>query len=63
MMEAVFIKVLNMSISACWLILAVILLRLLLKKAPKWISVVLWGLVGLRLVGLYSRFLCSRFSA
>ncbi len=49
-MEAVFIKVLNMSISACWLILAVILLRLLLKKAPKWISVVLWGLVGLRLV-------------
>ena len=50
MMEAVFIKVLNMSISACWLILAVILLRLLLKKAPKWISVVLWGLVGLRLV-------------
>ncbi len=50
MMEAVFIKVLNMSISAGWLILAVILLRLLLKKAPKWISVVLWGLVGLRLV-------------
>ena len=50
MMEAVFIKVLNMSISAGWLILAVMLLRLLLKKAPKWISVVLWGLVGLRLV-------------
>lgn len=49
-MEAVFIKVLNMSISACWLILVVILLRLLLKKAPKWISVVLWGIVGLRLV-------------
>lgn len=49
-MEAVFIKVLNMSISAGWLILAVMLLRLLLKKAPKWISVVLWGLVGLRLV-------------
>lgn len=49
-MDAVFIKVLNMSISAGWLILAVILLRLLLKKAPKWISVMLWGIVGLRLV-------------
>ena len=49
-MEAVFIKALNMSISATWLILAVLLLRLLLKKAPKWIMVVLWGLVGLRLV-------------
>lgn len=53
-MEAVFIKVLNMSISAGWLILAVMLLRLLLKKAPKWISVVLWGLVGLRLVFPFS---------
>ncbi|MBR6096161.1 MAG: hypothetical protein IKP82_04335 [Oscillospiraceae bacterium] len=49
-MEAIFIKVLNMSISAGWLILAVMLLRLLLKKAPKWIFVVLWGLVGFRLV-------------
>ena len=49
-MEAILIKALNMSISATWLILAVMLLRLLLKKAPKWISVVLWGLVGLRLV-------------
>ena len=49
-MEAVFIKALNMSVSAGWLILAVIVLRLLLKKAPKWISVVLWGIVGLRLV-------------
>ena len=49
-MEAVFIKALNMSISAGWLILAVLLLRLLLKKAPKWISVMLWGIVGLRLV-------------
>lgn len=54
MMESVFIKVLNMSISAGWLILAVLLLRLLLKKAPKWISVVLWGLVGLRLVFPFS---------
>ena len=34
-MEAVFLKVLNMSLTAGWLILAVMLLRLLLKKAPK----------------------------
>lgn len=54
MMEVIFIKLLNMSISAGWLILAVMLLRLLLKKAPKWISVVLWGLVGLRLVFPFS---------
>ena len=49
-MSAVFLKILNMSITASWLILAVILVRLLLKKrAPKWILCVLWGLAGLRL--------------
>ncbi len=35
-MGDVFIKLLNMSLSASWLILAVIVVRLLLKKAPKW---------------------------
>ena len=49
-MEAVFLKVVNMSISAGWLILAVMVLRLLLRNAPKNIRVVLWGLVGFRLV-------------
>lgn len=49
-METVFIKIVNMSISAGWLVLAVIVARFLLKKAPKWVSVLLWGLVGLRLV-------------
>ena len=49
-MEAVFLKILNMSINAGWIILAVILLRLVLKRAPKWINCLLWGLVGLRLV-------------
>lgn len=39
-----------MSISASWVIVAVLLIRLLLKKAPKWINCVLWGIVGLRLV-------------
>ena len=49
-MTDLFLKIFNMSISASYVILAVVLLRLLLKKAPKWISVVLWGLVAVRLV-------------
>lgn len=49
-MEAVFLKILNMSITAGWIVLAVIVARLLLKKAPKWITVLMWGLVGIRLV-------------
>ncbi len=49
-MEALFLKLLNMSITAGWIVLAVIILRLLLKKAPKWISCLLWTLVGLRLI-------------
>ncbi|MBQ9132909.1 MAG: peptidase M56, partial [Clostridia bacterium] len=53
-MTDLFIKILNMSISASWLVLAVLLLRLLLKKAPKWLHVVLWGIVGLRLLCPFS---------
>lgn len=53
-MEAAFIKALNLSISAGWLVLAVILLRLLLKKAPKTVSVILWALVAFRLVCPFS---------
>ncbi len=45
-----FLKLANMSISASWLVLAVLVLRLTLKKAPKWLHVLLWGLVGVRLV-------------
>lgn len=45
-----FFNLLNMSVTACWLILAVILFRLVIKKSPKWINCLLWGLVGLRLV-------------
>ena len=46
----ILIKLMNMSISAGFLILAVLLSRLLLAKAPKWIRLVLWGLVALRLL-------------
>ena len=49
-MTTIFLKLLNMSIAASWLVLAVVLLRPLLKKAPKWISCLLWGIVALRLM-------------
>ena len=53
-MSAVFLKVLNMSMTASWLILAVVLTRLILKKAPKWIPCLLWGLVAIRLICPFS---------
>ena len=49
-MDTLFLKILNMSISASWLILAIILLRVVLKKVPKWINVLLWALVAVRLL-------------
>ena len=49
-MEDLFIHVLNISITASVLVLAIILYRLFAKKAPKWVSVLLWGFVGLRLL-------------
>ncbi len=49
-MDALFLRILNMSIAASWVILAVVLLRLALRKAPKWVSCLLWVLVGLRLL-------------
>lgn len=48
-MEQIFIKLLNLSISAGWFVIALMLLRPFLKKAPRYISCILWGLVGLRL--------------
>ena len=49
-MAAVFLKLLNLSISASWLVLAVLVLRLVSKRSPKWVNVLLWGIVALRLV-------------
>ena len=49
-MADLFLKILNTSLSAGWLILAVVALRLLLRKAPRWIHVLLWGLVAVRLL-------------
>lgn len=49
-MEGIFVKLLNMSISASVLILIVVLLRGVLRRSPKWIHCLLWGLVAVRLV-------------
>ena len=49
-MNELFLKIINMSISASWLVLAVLILRLILKKAPKWVNVLLWGVVAVRLI-------------
>lgn len=53
-MDDVFLKLVNLSISASWLILAVLVLRVVLKKAPKWVMPLLWGVVALRLVCPFS---------
>lgn len=49
-MEGIFVKLLNMSISASVLILIAVLLRGVLRRSPKWIHCLLWGLVAVRLV-------------
>ncbi len=53
-MEDIFIHALNISIAAGFLVLAIILFRLCAKNAPRWISVLLWGIVGLRLLFPFS---------
>lgn len=50
MMDEIFVKIFNMSFVSLWLILAVIILRLLLRKSPKWIRCVLWAMVAVRLI-------------
>lgn len=53
-MSSIFLNVLNLTINASYLILAVIVVRLILKKAPKWIHCLLWGLVAVRLICPFS---------
>lgn len=53
-MEALFITVFNMSITAGVIAIAVIALRFLLKKTPKWIMDVLWAFVAIRLIFPFS---------
>ena len=53
-MGDIFLKIFNMSISASWLILAVVIIRLIFRKAPKWSMCLLWGLVAVKLVVPFS---------
>ena len=53
-MNELFLKIINMSISASWLVLAVLILRFILKNAPKWVNVLLWGIVAVRLICPFS---------
>ena len=49
-MSELLLNVVGMSVSAGVIVLAVLLLRLPLKKAPKWITVLLWSIAAFRLV-------------
>ncbi len=49
-MSDVFVFLLNKGLTAGWVILAVLLLRVLLRRAPRWITCLMWGVVGLRLL-------------
>ena len=50
MMTGIFIKILNMSISAGWIVLAAVAFRLIFKKAPKWSRCIVWSLAAVRLL-------------
>ena len=53
-MKEIFYELLNLSLSAAYLVPVVLVLRLVLKKAPRWTVCLLWGLVALRLVMPFS---------
>ena len=49
-MSEFFLQIVNMCVSASWALLAVLILRFFIKKAPKWITMLLWGIVAVRLL-------------
>ena len=55
-MEHIFLSIVNHSLVAGWLVIAVLILRVILKKAnvPKWLIWLMWALVALRLILPYS---------
>ena len=53
-MAELFLKIVSMSVSASWLILAVLVFRLVFHRAPRWLHVLLWGLVAVRLLCPFS---------
>ena len=53
-MDKVFLQIINMSITSCYVIFFVMVVRLLLKKAPRVFSYALWSAVLFRLVCPFS---------
>ena len=53
-MSELFLEIVNRSIAASWIVIAVLVLRLCLKKTPKWLNVLLWGIVAVRLIFPFS---------
>ena len=53
-MSELFLEIVNRSIAASWIVIAVLVLRFCLKKAPKWVNVLLWGIVAVRLIFPFS---------
>lgn len=49
-MSSVFLQLVNLSLTAGWLILAILVIRPLMKRAPRWAICALWALVGVRLI-------------
>lgn len=54
MIRGLFLSAVNQGIAAAYLIVAVIVARLLLRKAPKSVYCILWMLVGIRLIMPFS---------
>ena len=53
-MSELFLEIVNRSVAASWIVIAVLILRFCLKKAPKWVNVLLWGIVAVRLIFPFS---------
>ena len=49
-MQRLLYDIVDISIASIWVILGVIILRLILQKAPKWTRNVMWLLVAVRLI-------------
>ena len=53
-MQSVFLKILSIGMNASWMILAILCLRIVFWKSPKWIACFMWFLVGIRLLCPYN---------
>ena len=53
-MKELFLDVVNISIAAIWLSVFILVIRVILKKSPRWIHVLLWGIAAIRLICPFS---------